>query len=177
MLNKFRVGFKYFVFGAFFTEIFLILYSVDILPLIITAVVCLCGLIYNYFNLYKDEETLSKIENSELNRMQKILSYVIPILVFIFVIWVFSGMLVLGREYLSNTVLDLINNSKFQRYCVYGITYPFVYTYLTTWIFTDVKPIDGDNIIFYLVTLFISALIGLLICVNWEFYSKIMVTF
>ena len=82
-----------------------------------------------------------------------------------------------GGEFLGGVILTLINGSKIIRFLMYGALFPNLFTYTVTWVYTDIKPVQMENINIFLKLLFISLSIGLLVCINWDIYSMIMISF
>ena len=106
---------KFFVLCLFFSEILYLFWTVDVLPFIFIAVACVGCLIYNYFSIYKDEDT---VEMSDLLLPSKMKENIIYICMFILSILLLFLIFLFGSEYLGHIILGLINSNKLIRFFV-----------------------------------------------------------
>lgn len=168
------VKLKSIILCMFIVEILYLFWTVDILPFIMIATGCIGCLVYNYFRVYRDEDT---VEMSDLLHTSTFQENIIYACIFAFSLFILFMIYLFGGEFLGEVILTLINGSKIIRFLMYGALFPNLFTYTVTWVYTDIKPVQMENINIFLKLLFISLSIGLLVCINWDIYSMIMISF
>lgn len=95
------------------------------------------------------------------------------------VVLLFVSFSIFGISNISSYILLNLTGNKIFRFFVYGLLFPCIISYLMIWCWSDEKPthltysIMGSGSKF----LFANLFIGILICMNWEFYIGLSSSF
>ena len=172
-LNK-GVNLRLSIYCLLFIELLIIFWNVDILPFLVISLTSGGVILYNYLTIYKDDDT---VDSSDFLHKSTKKENIIFLFLILLTILLFSLICFIDNKLVGELLLGLLNNSIYIRFMLYGIIYPIIFSYFVTWTYTDIKPIHPDNLIIYSKILFVSACVGLLVCIFWEKYSFIMLSF
>lgn len=150
---------------------FLVLFcEIDLFPILFTGFICGFLIVLNNRKGVFFTDLVS----------EKDVKHIIFFLIISFlVVSLFVLFLIFGISNISSYILAQLMNNKIFRFFVYGFLFPCFISYLMIWCWSDEKPthltysILGTGSKFVFVNLFI----GILICMNWEYYIGLSSSF
>ena len=165
LVKLFRILTKlqYFMYMILSSEILLLMWNIDLSPIIIVALLCIAGICYNYFTKDGENETETFEAVGFLEKYFHLFSSIVAL-------GLSMCILTFGFGLVSDILKGLLDSFVLIRYFIYGIGFPFVASYIITWCFSDIKPIVKENSGLFFKFLAIFLLFGLLVTFDWNYY-------
>lgn len=147
-------------------EYILLTCTVDLYPLLLCGFICGVFVIVNNRGKSDNDSSVTIRQGGTLNIVSYIiLTFIVFVIAFIYVIR--------GLPIIWGSFSYLLDTSRIFRFVIYGLIYPVVSTLFITYSVTDTNPFEQLMINVFIVVLFITLFLGIIICMNWEWYINL----